>query len=246
MSEHFPHFDQDPVAPEQQGPPPRVFLEVGVGASMGYSWIADPFREGDVYIGIDNGMANNERFGWSDNDQLYVNLLSAQKPNKAQQYFMAADGRQLPLCGGCVDEVLFKDVFSDPLLAPLIPSKDYTAETDVTLVHTPSGEKLEIAEGMGRIAKPHFIIDELGEARGALLQEAARVTKHGGRVVIHSFTTPLVVNHVALAQWFTSHNFDPILYEAGCSEWNEVARQYYDWDPATTLYDQRLLIAVKR
>ena len=244
MSEQLPYPDHEPLGPEQQ-PQQRLFLEVGVGANMGYGWLTNPFQEGDKYLGIDSGLAHRERFNLSGDTFLYAGFVNARKPNAAEQFFLRADGRKLPLPDESVDEVLFTNVLSDPLLAPLVPVEDYDRDMDVTFIHTPTGERLEIAEGIGRVQDPHFVIDELGEAREALLQEANRVTKRGGRIVVHSYATPLVVNHEALVQWFQDREFDVALLHASDPGWSEAAQYYYDWDPALTLYDQRLLIAVK-
>jgi len=228
---------------EERVEPPRTFVELGVGQAMGYTRHR-AFRPDDQYIGVENGYAN-ERFPERDGTpvegfKLIKSLAALVYPERPQMHFVVADGTQTPFKDETADEVLLANVFSDPLTAPLLPVET-TNVTQARLLRFSPYSPPDMTKGPDR--KYYYFGLDLGAQREALLHEAARITKVGGRIVINSYNTPEVVDHDEIVTWFQAHGFTAEVLTPDDPTWGEKTFGYNETaDPGLR---HRFLIATK-
>jgi len=184
---------------------PRICVEVGVGSATGY--LDGALEPKDYYIGIENGY--DYRHDPDLSLPLGVGFMRLERRMRTYRSLphvclLSADGVHTPIKSEKVDEVLFTNVFSDPLLADWISPEDMTPEA--TVLRLPSGEPKLFNDNRSSF----YVADSLGERREALLREAARIVRLGGRIVINSHITPEFVSHDRLVGWFRTHGFTAV------------------------------------
>ncbi len=216
----------------------KLYVEIGVGYTVGYD-TRMRFGEDDYYLGIDSGLAYQE--GGLGTLSPVESIRQATDGGRAAHLptvdFLTADARALPLPDQSVDELLAANIFSDPLLAPKIPAGTPIGDKPVLRYF---GEPAVASEG----GRGYHIIEELGEAREAILKEAARVLKEGGRLVVNSFLTPEYAYHQGMLEWLKQHGFEAVLLSARDEAWEAATRGYLDTDSPNSAH--RVIIATKR
>lgn len=228
MSEHS-------TAAESQRAP-RVYVEIGAGCLLGYS-PEKVFDPQDVYIGVDDGSAHRA-VGEPSALEGFAQIerrAALRYTHPPRRVYLLCDGGQTWIEGGAADEVLFANVFSDPLLADKISPKD-AAVSGTAVLMDPAGEPCIDANR-------NYLQADLGEAHLRLLREGSRLIGFSGRIVVNSYLSPSIADHKRLGEWLEGDGFSVQHLTPHDPEWAAMAAGYTFTD--RPLGGHKFLIATK-